>query len=262
MRRKLYPVLLAAGTLLILTSCGKQEKTTGGNYVSPSRTQAETTTAADSPKVKVGDISAFVGDDIDYLANIESAENMELSRSMIYIDSSGVDRFTPGVYKVYYTFDYMGTTVDSEIKVTIRENPNPTTIPEPETDTTEAASEDTASASDDTSGTGMTSEAPSDAAETEERNSISSTEPVSSAPEAQPIGDASITLSNGKVVTIPCTSTRYITETYTEETYFEENGLTFLKEELKIVFNTGESQVVETVVNRVMPPETSPEAAS
>ena len=46
------------------------------------------------------------------MASIQSVENIELEKSMIYVDSSGVDTFTPGIY----TATLLKTTFNSDFK--------------------------------------------------------------------------------------------------------------------------------------------------
>ncbi len=257
-----------AAALCLTTACGKDKPASNntGKPASASPTKEQQTTS--NIKVKINDITAFAGEEIDYIGAIESAENMEINRSMIYVDSSGVDSNTPGTYLAFYTFDYLGTTVTNSIKVTILANPNAaseaaaeettvydteTTSENQETDTEETSDQETAASEPGvSSNTEISSGLPPENTQPASEAPLS-TEPVSAAVEHE-LPDANITLSNGKVVTVKCTSSRYITETYTDESYFEEDGYTFLTSELKVLFNTGEIQVIETVVTRVQPP--------
>lgn len=269
MKRWICGLIGAMLVMCCMTACKNDKPATGVPVNRPASVNGnQEQQTLSNMKVYIKDITAYAGEDIDYIGAIESAENLELNRSMIYVDSSLVDNHTPGVYKALYTFDYMGSTVSSAAKVTILENPEPVTETTGEVtgetagETTEASAETTTEASAET-----TAEAPAETStepsETETAPAAESvpvsTEPVTAVVE-QSLPPAEITLASGRVVTIQMTSSRYITETYTDETYYEENGMTFQIAELKVVFNTGEVQVVETVVTRVQPQEISTES--
>lgn len=269
MKRLARGFVCAMAVMCFMTGCSKDKPTGNAQANKPTAgagKQEEQTVS--NMKVYIKDITAYAGEDIDYIGAIESAENLEINRSMIYVDSSAVDNHTPGVYKAVYTLDYLGAAVTNSIKVTILENPNAST-PEAATETaaeassaeapTEASTAETETTAEtsggETESSAGTTERQTDAAQNPAQT-VLSTEPVTAVVE-QELPPAEITLSNGRVVTIKMTSARYITETYTDESYFEEDGFTFLTSELKVLFNTGEVQVVETVVTRVQPQETS-----
>lgn len=277
MKKRKYLILIFSTALLTLAGCSKKDNqntayipTAGGG----SSGILSTTADPNAPKVEINNIVSYAGEEIDYLSNIETAENMELSKSMIYVDSSGVDLFTPGTYTAIYTFDYMGTNVIKEITVTIKENPRTSESVSSTAPSSETVSEQNTSVSDteQTTSNRESSEttSPENASGSSESN-LPSIEPLPESPTGetasvqvslsdQEIPDASITLSTGKVVTIKCTPSRYIVETFTEESYFEEYGNTYLNSQLKLLYNTGEVQVVETVITRVQPqPETAAE---
>lgn len=240
--------ILLAGTLF--SGCGKEKETNRGHYSPNQGENVVITTPENSPIVNINNIVAQAGETIDYMASIQSVENIELEKSMIHIDSSGVDTFTPGIYTATYSFDYMGTIVNRMITVTIEPNPEreteaPTSVlmgssTETESQTTSMDSLGETNQGDDTQIDTSSTDTPNQAV-------IATLDTL----EEQDIPDADITLSNGTVVKIKCTASRYIVETFTDETYYEENGFTYLKSELKVVFNTGDTQVVETVINRV-----------
>ncbi len=281
--------VLAAACLL--TACSKDKPSGNTNVGSRPEVTAgmQEQQTVSNMRVFIKDITAYAGEEIDYIGAIESAENLEINRSMIYVDSSAVDSNTPGTYKAIYTLDYLGSSVSNSVKVTILENPEKETTTAPTeavtqtapTETTfgEEASGEQVTASGETTGEGNTESSGSSERETSgagstgtetsgaagddgtgtstgETQTVSPTEPVTAVVE-QELPDAEITLSSGRVVSFKMTSARYITETYTVETYFEEDGMTFLNSELRVVFNTGEEQVVETVVTRVQPQSTT-----
>ncbi len=267
-------LICATAAACLVTACGKKPASnahigsTKPNSGGSTNKEPQTTS---NLKVHISDIVSYAGDEIDYIGAIQSAENMEIKRSMIYVDSSAVDTNTPGTYLAEYSFDYLGSTVTSSIKVTIIANPNATTTAANEEPTTEPQEESSESVSNESTEESSAEEStqepsssdsqitdPGEQASSSEENTQPeidaplSTEPVEATVE-QPLPDANITLSNGKVVTVKCTSNRYIVETFTDETYFEEDGFTFLTSELKVLFNNGDIQVIETVVTRVEP---------
>lgn len=253
----------------LITACGKKPSSNthlgSANPNSGVNTNKEPQTTSNL-KVHISDIISYAGDEIDYIGAIQSAENMEIKRSMIYVDSSAVDTNTPGTYLAEYSFDYLGSTVTSSIKVTILANPNAATTKAKEETTTEPQTEPTENDPNESTQEPSSSDSqvtdPGEQATNPEENTQSipegppSTEPVQATVE-QALPDANITLSNGKVVTVKCTSNHYIVETFTEETYYEEDGFTFLTSELKVLFNNGDIQVIETVVTRVEPQNTT-----
>ena len=214
---------------------------------------------------------------------------MDLSKSMVSINSSSVDRFTPGSYTVYYTFDYMGHTVKSFIVVTVLENTEGTTAPaettkevQPEEVSTTSSSEQSQNSSAENSNEETqtsNNEISNNETSNNETSNESNSEPVSSEPKEEnttsanengalnatvyhpdlPIPDAVFTLSTGEVVTIKNTPERYIVETFTDDVYYTEDGYSYLRSELKVLMNTGEVQTVEMVVTRV---NTIPEESS
>lgn len=223
---------------MILTACGKDKET--NNYYTTSSTPAvmeemTTTVDPDAPRVDIGDITIQAGDNIDYLSNITPIENIEIEKCMIAVDSSAVNRYKPGAYPVFYSVDYMGKMISKQITLTVLEGNGEeiVTTAQAETQNTEeeTGTEETVTVN------------PEETQTTEETDLL---------PE-QILENPPIKLSTGKEVFVKCTSTRYIVETYTEDTYFEENGYSFIKSELKVMFNTGEIEVIETVKNRVQP---------
>lgn len=269
MKKYIRVFVCFTAALCLTTACAKDRPASNNTGKSTSVTEGKEPQTTSNIKVKINDITAYAGEEIDYIGAIESAENMEINRSMIYVDSSAVDSNTPGTYLAVYTFDYLGTTVTNSIKVTILANPAASTTAaadpaettadqqKPPAETTESAptqSEETETSASETVSSDTETSAGLPPENTQPATEIPlSTEPVSAAVEHE-LPDANITLTNGKIVTIKCTSERYIMETFTDESYFEEDGYTFLTSELKVLFNTGEIQVIETVVTRVQPP--------
>lgn len=281
-KRHYYLAILSVCSLVLLSGCGKNNSKSNhssninSNYT-PATTPAQTTTSApeNAPTVNLNNLTVIAGSEIDYMSAIESVENMELSKSMVSINSANVDRFTPGSYTVYYTFDYMGYVVKNFIVVTVLENP--------EKETTLLV-ESPAETSTEESSVTESSEQTSDSSENSESETSSISETDTSSASGQidetttssangalnvtvyhsdiPIPDAVFTLSTGETVTIKNTPERYIIETFTDDIYYTEEESHYLRSELKVLMNTGEVQTVEMVITRVneIPEESSAES--
>lgn len=267
MRKKLYYIaFFTLCSTLLLSGCKKHNNTKPGpssssNYSgigTGTSTLPTTTTMDNPPTVHLTDLTVTAGSEIDYTSAIESVENMDLSKTMIYVNSASVDRFTPGVYTAYYTFDYMGYKIENFITVTILEADEETTVP-PDTSTETTAPAEVAASTDSTSSAGVQ---PTDSSDSTVSAGSSETMATTAAPHNNTldatiydpnatIPDAIFTLSNGQTITIKNTPARYIVETFTDETYYTQGGENYLNSQLKILLNTGEVQVIETVVTRV-----------
>lgn len=262
-------ILTICSIVVLLGGCGKKNTKSNHSYnnhtnqtASSLPTQPITTAPENAPKVSLSNLTVMAGSEIDYMSAIESVENMELSKSMVYINSSNVDRFTPGSYTVYYNFDYMGYTVKSFITVTILENTEQETVSSSETVTESTTSENSPSEQNSTAAENSDTEAPSEQGSnaippSSEQTGETTSSTTSNVLDATiydkdvPIPDAVFTLSTGETVTIKNTPTRYIVETFTDDSYYTEDGYNFLCSELKILLNTGEVQTIETVISRV-----------
>lgn len=295
-KRQYYIVILTVCSMVLLVGCGKNNSKNNNsknnnsynnhsNYT-PSTTPAQTAATLaleDAPTVSLNNLVITAGSEIDYMSAIESVENMDLSKSMVSINSSNVDRFTPGSYTVYYTFDYMGHTVKSFIVVTVLENIEETTVPaetteeihteensaanvSEQTSSAENSNEETSNEENQTPNGETSSELSTESTSGQNEENTSSSENTNGALNATvyhpdlPIPDAVFTLSTGETVTIKNTPERYIVETFTDDVYYTEDGCSYLRSELKVLMNTGEVQTVEMVVTRVntLPEEISP----
>lgn len=291
-KKQCYIIILAICSMILLIGCGNKNHSKNNhssnnhssnnhsNYTTSNPpTQAPATAALENaPEVNLNNITITAGSEIDYMSAIESVENMDLKKSMVSINSSSVDRFTPGSYTVYYTFDYMGHTVKSFMVVTVLENTEETTAPA-ETTTKETQTEEISETASSEQSQTSSAETSTEETSNEETSSESNTEFISSEITEEhtdssnetgalnatiyhpdiPIPDAVFTLSTGEVVTIKNTPERYIVETFTDDSYYTEDGNSYLRSELKVLMNTGEVQTVEMVITRVntMPEESS-----
>lgn len=289
-KRNYYLALLTLTSVVLFSGCGKENtkllssNSNHSNYTPQTSLPTSTTIASENaPKVTLSDLTIWAGEEVDYMSAIESVENIDLNKSMISINSSNVDRFTPGSYTVYYTFDYMGQTAKNFIVVNVLENPT-TEVETTSNDTSNIISSQENESKNNTNSNTQPSNSESDN-NTTSSNQIYNNESNSNTKSTNEsdlnnqtsnnesdnnieipdfyetgsayydenaiIPDAIFTLSTGETVTIKNTPSRYIVETFTSDSYSSENGENFRHSELKILLNTGEIQTIETVVTRV-----------
>ncbi len=74
------------------------------------------------PIINISDIKAEVGMNIDYLSDVVIQNEEEFTNLEIRVDASMVDIFTPGNYKVIYTFLFNDNLVSKEITVSLFES--------------------------------------------------------------------------------------------------------------------------------------------
>lgn len=75
----------------------------------------------DDPDIKITNIKAKVGTDIDYLSRVIVEDEDKFDDLEVWVDASAVDIYEPGDYKAKYTFKYNGKSVEHFITVTIVE---------------------------------------------------------------------------------------------------------------------------------------------
>lgn len=69
--------------------------------------------------------------------------------------------------------------------------------------------------------------------------------------ENKDIGYSSIELLSGKVVQVKSTTSKYIVATHTDVSYVTTNGVNYKVSKLTVVYNTGDTQVLETTKEKV-----------
>ncbi len=74
------------------------------------------------PIINISDIRAEIGMNIDYLSGVVVQNEEDFTDLEIRVDASMVDIFTPGNYKVVYTFLFNDNMVSKEITVTLFES--------------------------------------------------------------------------------------------------------------------------------------------
>lgn len=247
--KKLLLFLLSFTLILTLSSCGS----------SADSKETETTTPALSSKMPVIvalDIISEIGTEIDYMDNLKIANATPDDYFSINVHSTSVDINTPGEYSAIYMAEYAKGMISKQISVTIvnelsEEEAVPVVIIEEVTTADTVHVETTATPE-------ITGSTVTETNKTQTTTTKSATAPIATTSTAKQtttsknsIPNAIIELSDGTTVEIENTDTRYVFRTFSDESYSEKDGGRFLTSELKVEFNTGEIQVLETVVTRV-----------
>ncbi len=164
-------------------------------------------------EMKLENIFSCKGEKIDYLSGVDIKGDITVT-----VDSSGVDTTVPGKYLAIYTASKGEISESEQVEVIIEEK-----------------------------------ESTTDADEMAEAYNFKSDEVISDGvtyPEKN-AGTAKITLSNGIVAEIDCTTKRYIVSTRTDN-YNEKKGKHMYNiSRLVITFNTGEERVLETIQKKI-----------
>lgn len=112
--KKSFAVLSVAA--LVLAGCGKED-TQYGNEIGT--VDGKINFDGTEPEIVLSNIKSYVGEEIDFLSGIEVGNIDENKDMETWVDSSLVDIFTPGDYKVTYTIKYEGKEYTKDIVVTI-----------------------------------------------------------------------------------------------------------------------------------------------
>lgn len=246
-KKKITFFLLSLTLIFTFSSCGSSDNLK----------ETETTTPALSSKMPVlvaPNIISEVGAEIDYMANLSIANATTDDYFSINVHSSSVDINTPGEYSAIYMAEYAKGMISKQVSVTIVEalsegEPLPSVIIEEVTTSDNNQIETTISEANsgnviETTKTQVTSPS-SETTTTKPTDTQVSTTSKGSIPSAV------IELSNGTNVEIKNSDTRYVVRTFSDDTYSEKNGDRYLTSELKVEFNTGEIQILETIVTKL-----------
>lgn len=211
------------------------------------------------PVILAPDIVSEINDEIDYLANLTLANASKDSDYNTTVNSSNVDINVAGEYSAIYMVEYSGGTISKQISVTIVEELEEETVAsiivENEKNSDIDFSETTSipeTSKDIENQTSQISETTGTAAsETTTRPASSSSGSQQIANSNNNIPNANIILSDGGTLEVENSANRYIIRTFSDESYSERDGGVYLTSELKVEFNTGEIQLIETVVTRI-----------
>lgn len=112
--KKSFAVLSVAA--LVLAGCGKEDTQYGDEI---GTVDGKINFDGTEPEIVLSNIKSYVGEEIDFLSGIEVGNIDENKDMETWVDSSLVDIFTPGDYKVTYTIKYEGKEYTKDIVVTI-----------------------------------------------------------------------------------------------------------------------------------------------
>lgn len=183
--------------------------------------------SSDTPDINISDIKSPVGEDIDYLSGVVVMNEDTYEDLQIWADASTIDIFTPGDYKVIYTFNYGDKSFSKEVKVTIYEpEENEPELSESDVDSSNSSNTDEtetkATSNNEKKTTGNTptsttkSEVSSDKGSTSEKETTSSNNEVNTSPIAtsKPIETTKpVETSKPVVTTKPTTTTKATSST-------------------------------------------------
>ena len=128
-RGKHYITMTAAillSTCLIAACSSKKDTSTATYSYGPELGLASGNVdlSSDTPNINISDIKSPVGENIDFLSGVSVVNADNYKDLEIWADASTIDIFTPGDYKVVYTFNYSGKSISKEVNVTIFEPKN------------------------------------------------------------------------------------------------------------------------------------------
>lgn len=207
MKKKI--VILMSAACIVLSACSGKEKKEYGNEAAVG---SGTIIAHDDDfEIRLKNIFAGRGADIDYLGDVEVEDGCDVS-----VDSSAVNILEPGEYSVIYTVTKGGKTESETVAITIRDE-----------------------------GETVTDAKPEDFKGDEVITGADVTYPVQKAQTAR------IVLLSGKVAEIECTTGRYIVSTRTDTYDKVKGKKKYNVRKLVVVFNTGEEQVLETIQKKI-----------
>lgn len=252
-------VLIAIGTVMLMTmiSCGKKKKLTYGDtegVVSGSITFND-----EGAKFELENVKAPAGTDIDYTSGIiTSGEEEDYS---VEVNASNVRYDKPGTYTANYTVKSGNRTYTDNIKVTITDNANSSNennysdveesggdyLEQTNGQQNEVPQENSQNNSENPQNNAETNNQP--ARETEKKVLVTDGESVTY--KNKNIPNAVIELLSGDVVTISCSTNKYIVSTRTEESEQQKNGHKYKITKLIVTFNTGKEQTLETIEKKI-----------
>lgn len=275
-------IICVAGALVLvigsMTACGKKKKISYGD------TEGVVTGSLDindsGVKFNLDNVIAPAGSDIDYTSGIKTSG--ETDDYSLEVNAVNVRNDKPGTYTANYTVKSGGSTYTDSIKVTISDNGKNAQEAENHGNSDSEngqAGNSAANAGDINSGSnsgnngagsGNTSNngnasnnngnSNSGNNSNSESNGGSQTKPTapkelitdgSKTYRVSKIPNATIELLSGDVVTISCSTNKYIVSTRTDESTVQKNGHNYKVTKLIVLFNTGVEQTLETVEKKI-----------
>lgn len=236
----------------LLAGCGKEKKISYGEE--PGVATGTVDLTKDKADIKISNIISPIGADIDYTSMLDLLKGEE--EYSVQVNASGVRNDKPGTYNVEYKFKYGDNTYTDNIKVTITDD---------EGVTTGAGSQDEV-ISNETGAPGNVSGGESNNSGGNEQNTGGSEAPAKQETTTKKelitdssnigwkdsnIPNAVIELLSGDVITISCSTSKYIVATRTDVSKIKRNGHQYSVNKLVIIFNNGAEQVLETIEKKI-----------
>ena len=256
------PLICAAATIMavcMMYGCGKEKKISYGKE--PGVATGTVDFSKDKPEINIDNIISPIGTDIDYTSMLDFAKGDE--DYSVQVNASGVKYDKPGTYNVEYKFKYGDSTYTDNVKVTITDDENITVGAVNQDQIISSQPGVPSEISPGNSGNGQPGETgqnpggqPGQSGEQEpggiqpeqgttRRELI--TDPDNQLWQDSDIPNAVIELLSGDVVTISCSTSKYIVATRTDKNNIMRNGQLYERKKLVVEFNTGATQVLETV---------------
>lgn len=228
----------------LLSGCGKEKKISYGKE--PGAATGTVDFTKDKADIKIDNIISPIGADIDYTSMLDLLKGEE--DYSVQVNASGVRNDKPGTYNVEYKFKYGDDTYTDNIKVTITDDESVTIGTGSQdqiiSNETGISGDVNSGGNDNTGGSGGSVKQ-----ETTKKELI--TDPANSAWKDSNIPNAVIELLSGDVITISCSTSKYITATRTDVSKIKRNGHQYNVSKLVIIFNTGTEQVLETIEKKI-----------
>ena len=272
---RLTKIICVAGALVLvigsMTACGKKKKISYGD------TEGVVTGSLDindsGVKFNLDNVIAPAGSDIDYTSGIKTSG--ETDDYSLEVNAVNVRNDKPGTYTANYTVKSGGSTYTDSIKVTISDNGKNAQEAENHGNSDSEngqAGNSAANAGDINSGSNSGNNGAGDGNTSNngnsnsgnnsnsESNGGSQTKPTapkelitdgSKTYRVSKIPNATIELLSGDVVTISCSTNKYIVSTRTDESTVQKNEHNYKVTKLIVLFNTGAEQTLETVEKKI-----------
>ena len=268
-------LIFIIGTLLFLlcfTGCGKKKKISYGDM--PGVASGTIDLSGEDAKINIDNIISPLGSDIDYTSGIDMlGADGDYS---VEVNASNVKYDKPGTYTVGYKVKSGNETYTSNVKVTISDDefltaqkPSQNVISSQTGENVNIAgagfgtSQENGNAGEtDNNQTNVPGTPDNPGAPNEPGNQDSSNQPEEPPKELitdsnsptyknKSIQNAVIELLSGDVVTIGCSTNKYIIATRTDESVVEKKGQRYQVSKLVIVFNTGDERTLETIEKKI-----------
>lgn len=257
--------------IVCVTGCGKKKKISYGDM--PGVASGTIDLSGEEPKIDIDNIIVPVGSDVDYTSGIDMVGDGDYS---LEVNASNVRYDTPGTYTVGYKVKSGNQTYTSNVLVTVSEDETmegqkpvqniiSSSVGENvnvsgdggsvgNSGTEQGNNQQAAPGGTNSSGNqGASNPSGNQGGQTNQTETVKELITDSNAPtfKSQSIQNAVIELLSGDVVTISCSTSKYITSTRTDEMVVEKNGHRYQVSKLIIVFNTGDERTLETIEKKI-----------